>query len=232
MKKKEAFRLDIHWIIDLSMVSACGHGHVNLVVFRLLFYRVKNIYCFRIGVVIRHCLQLVEAAKHRRDGADYHSLKLLRAFGCSCIHLDTLEVDGVLVYCDDRELSRLHDDPTTLMLMGSMLQDSHRSVGNSLDCVLYYCNVGNEVSCPGGGLDVVDRTRDLGGCELHWDSFLGDDLGSSLVWHPVAFCSLLLDLVSDNPYANLEEVAQGCTVVPNGRVGVPANCYDSYDLLP
>lgn len=110
------------------------------------------------------------------------------------------------------------------MPTGSKLQDSRCNV----DCVFYYCIVGNEVSCRGGGLGVVaDGTRDLGGCAL-----CCDDLGSSSVWHPVAFGSLLLDLVTYNLYAEVEEVGRGCRVVPYGRAVVPANCCDPYDLPP
>lgn len=117
--------------------------------------------------------------------------------------------------------------------MGSKLQDSHRNVGNSLDSVLYYYNVGNDVSChDGGGLGVADGTHDLGGCAMRWDSLVRDDLGSSSVWHLVAFCSLPPDLVIYNLYVDVEEAAQGSRAVPYGRAGVSANCYDPYDPPP
>lgn len=113
-------------------------------------------------------------------------------------------------------------------MMDSKLQDSHYNVGNSLDCVLYYCSVGNDVACRGGGaLQVADGNRDLGGRVL-----CCDDLGSNSVCHLVASCSLLLDLLIYNLCVNVKEVAQGCRVVLYGKGAVPANCYDQCDLPP
>lgn len=116
--------------------------------------------------------------------------------------------------------------------MGNKLQDSHHNVGNSFDCVIYYCSVGNEVSGHGGILGVADGMHHLGGWALRWDSLVGYDLGSSSVYHQVAFCNRLPDLVIDNPYVDVGD-AQGCRVARYGRARVPAaNCSDPFDLPP
>lgn len=112
--------------------------------------------------------------------------------------------------------------------MGSKLQDSHRHIGNSLDCVLYY-NVGNEVSCQHDDLkpmeEIVDDTRDPGGLASRWDLLVGDDHGSSFVYLVASYSQL--DLVIYNLYV---EVSRDRMVVPYGTFGASANYYDRYDL--